>query len=477
MPPARRRPWPRQPRPAQAEVPAPDSATPASLRKPNRSQIAQQANTPPQNPLPAPPGKFLPDDAPLATNAASEPAADAPTAEPPKTPEPPSDPQQPKLVVEPPEEPRIARKFDPLRFDLEQIDAVSIDQPEAEQVSEPLPAEGLSDDNPLEPGLPPRRVVELSDAPSVMAARSARGQLESQLPALSVQDMLLTDFLDLVASLAGVPISVAPAELQMAGIDPGQRVALEAHDVRLDDALAQVLKPLRLAASTPVGAQVLVARRDGERVRDINYPLEDLVGPGATAEDFAAWIEQLIAPESWGSEGGKIVPTDTQLAIHQTQQIHYQILFFLERIRLARQLPLKSRYPARLLDAPPMAAAIADRLAAPTTFTFSHETPLAEVARYWQSELGLAVFVDWPALAEANLWPDSRITGAIANQPWRTALDEVLTPLGLACAPHRGERFRSPRKRSWTTTPCWPSIRRVPGTRNPMARSSSFATR
>ena len=169
-------------------------------------------------------------------------------------------------------------------------------------------------------------------------------------------------------------------------------------------------------------------------MRSVDYPVDDLLGDKLTTADVGKWIETLIAPDSWQSAGGDgtITAAEESLRIEQTQAVQYQVLFFLERIRLAKQLPLRSKYPARLLSGQPYGAGVADRLNAPATFTFSHDTPLAEVFHYWQGEAGLPIFVDWPALASVGLWPDSRITCTSANEPWRTAFDKILGPLDLA---------------------------------------------
>ena len=344
----------------------------------------------------------------------------------------------PKLVVEPAGEPRVARKFDPLRLDLEQMELANLGaaaHPNENSADVPLVAIE-EEDNSLAEVLPQEKptVVRLDNSSSSQAAsRTAEIQLDSKVPSLTVNNMALVDYLDLVASLSGVPISVAPIELQMAGLSPTKQISVDLQETSLREVLSHVLKPLHLEAIT-AGPHVVVVREDADRIRKIDYPINDLIGSQTSAEDFARWIEELIAPESWSRAGGSwtISTTPTKLQIEQAQEVHFQILFFLERIRLAKKIPLRSRYPAQLLGEEPLNIIVADRVDAPTTFTFSHETPLAEVFRYWQSELGLPLFVDWPALAKENLWPDSRITCRIANQSWSTALDAVLTPLGLS---------------------------------------------
>ena len=43
----------------------------------------------------------------------------------------------------------------------------------------------------------------------------------------------------------------------------------------------------------------------------------------------------------------------------------------------------------------------------------------------------MPLLIDWPALAEVDLWPESTIVCAVADKTWEEALSEVLEPLGL----------------------------------------------
>lgn len=363
-----------------------------------------------------------------------EPIAEAQTIndKPPVTP-PQNEPTE-KLVIQPAEEPRLARKFDPLAMDPEELNLADMseansnaDKPQAE-ASEPE-VEPI-DDRPMNAVVP----VRLDDESGHGSAnRIASIQLRRELPAVVVKEMPLLNFLTFMGDLAGVPVSIEPEQLLMAGYTPGRPVSVDVSETKLSEVLDGVLKPLHLVAISE-GPQVVIVRQDADKVRSVDYPVDDLLGGKLTTADVAQWIETLIAPESWQSAGGEgtITASSGSLKIEQTQAVQYQVLFFLERARLAKGLPLRSKYPARLLSGKPHGVGVADRLNAPATFTFSHNTPLAEVFHYWQGEAGLPIYVDWPALARVGLWPDSRITCTSANEPWRTAFDKILGPLDLA---------------------------------------------
>jgi hypothetical protein len=350
--------------------------------------------------------------------------------EPPVTPT--EEKNEPKLVIREADESRVARKYDPLQLDPEQMDLTTVS---AGAASDSAPSEGANEPPATEPmanaAAPAvdQSPVKLSEIRAATGRRSAEAQLKRVLPAVNVKDLPLLSFLALMSQLSGVPVSIAPEQLQMAGISAGRPVSANIATKSIGEILAEVLGPLHLEAQSD-GEQIILVRQHGDQIRGIDYPVDDL---GISHTQLAQWIEQLVAPETWKSVGGPgtITVEGDKLHIEQAQQVQYEVLIFLERIRLAKEKPLRSKYPERLLSARPYKSTIAEQVSAPAIFTFSHETPLAEVFLYWQTEMGLPVFVDWPALATAKLWPESRITCRSANEPWHTALDQILEPLGL----------------------------------------------
>ena len=261
-----------------------------------------------------------------------------------------------------------------------------------------------------------------------MSSRRAQEQFALQLPSLEVRDMPLVSFLQLLSRLGGVPVSISASELQMAGISARKEVSLEARNVTLDAALSQVLEPLRLEHRFD-GAQVIVSRKSADKMRDVDYPLDDLVSSAAEAEQLTDWIEQLVAPGSWDSASMDIV--GDKLRVQQTQQVHFQLLTFVERLRMVRGLDTRSRFPVARLAPTPLHAAMAPRLSRSAMFTFTQDTPLSEIFLHWQRELEVPFLVDWPALAEVELWPDNPVACAIADRNWQEGLTAVLQPLGL----------------------------------------------
>jgi len=331
-----------------------------------------------------------------------------------------------------PATPRL--RIDPLDLDPEGLDMTTLLRPEtaapAPSVADQPPAPPVASAAPAEVREAPpaaRRTLEPATAPNVAAL------LKRKLASVKVDRMPLCRFLDVAVQISGLPVSVAPAELEMARVSAATTVSVEAQEATIEELLTAALGPLRLAPR--IGeAHIALVFADGDRRRELVYPIDDLVRDDDEARRLADDVQRLVAPESWQAAGGDGLATvdGRSLRVEQTERVQYQTLLALERYRLARGLPTRSKYPVELLGTRSAEAGLAKRLAGKTTFTFSDYTPLREVVRYWQEELAAPVLVDWPALAEARLWPQSRVVTSAVDLPWSTALDQSLAPLELA---------------------------------------------
>lgn len=346
--------------------------------------------------------------------------------------------------------PRLARRLDPLApnpldwdpldWDSESLTLETVDQPAdvATTAFEPPVPESpaihaeVSEEVPSTAPLVRRGPAGGPAGVGNASQRDADKQLALLIPAVKVDQLPLLDCLRLFSQLSGVPVSVAPEQLLMAGINPQKKVSLHVSEISLGEMLTQVLKPLRLEHEAH-GPQVVVVRQEATKIREINYPIDDLLNSSTSAAELAGWVEQVVAPTTWQAAGGKgtLETSAGSLRITQTQQVQYQVLILLEQLRLARKLPPRSRYPVERLAGTPAHLMVSEKLSASTTFTFSQYAALDEIFVHWQTELGVPLLIDWPALAGAELWPDSRIACAIIDQPWGIALEKVLEPLGL----------------------------------------------
>ena len=328
--------------------------------------------------------------------------------------------------------PKIARRFDPLDFDPENLTLAAVDRP-SESVGPPATQ---SQDEVIEmPEEVPSTLPSVwrgPDGGEDASKRNAEKQLDQLISGVKVQEMPLVDCLRLLSQLSGVPVSVSPEQLLMAGITPQKKIVFTVKKAGLNFVLSEVLEPLHLEYTTH-GSQVVVTRQDATKQREISYPVDDLVDGETSLEELAGWVEQLVAPATWKTAGGEgtIEASSGRIRIGQTQQVQYQALIFLERLRLARNLPPRSRYPVKRLAGTPANALLQKQLAKRTTFTFSQYTPIDDVFVHWQTEIGVPLLIDWPALEEAEIWPATTVACAILDQPWSVGLEKVLEPLGL----------------------------------------------
>ncbi len=166
--------------------------------------------------------------------------------------------------------------------------------------------------------------------------------------------------------------------------------------------------------------------------RAIDCDVKDLVA-GSDASSIGQLIERFVAPSTWQSGGGAgtIQVNGTTLHIEQSDAVRRQVVIFCERLRLARRLALRSKYPPALLSADSPYEKLSAKLTEHTTFTFLPWTRLADVVHQWQEMSGLTILVDWGTLADMELNPASPVACAVIDRSWADSLDGILEPLGL----------------------------------------------
>jgi hypothetical protein len=255
--------------------------------------------------------------------------------------------------------------------------------------------------------------------------------LAAQLKSFQVTEVPLARFVETLSDLAGVPITLDPVTLELNGLSPRTPITALATDATLETILRDAFTKQRLELVEEDG-RLGIELSNADEQRAVDFEVKDLVS-GADAAPIGKLVEQFVALQTWKSRGGKgtIEVQGTNLHIDQSLTVRREALIFCERLRLARGLPLRSKYPPALLatDSPYHKAAA--KLGEPTTFTFLAWTRLGDVVRQWQEMSGFVILVDWRALREVEFGPTSPLACSAVDRPWTEALDGVLNPLGL----------------------------------------------
>jgi hypothetical protein len=336
-------------------------------------------------------------------------------------------------------------KFDPLDFDPAHLSisgkaseeaspaAGSIEDPagDIEVQPEPSPSGPAAEESAGTSRRDATLFVQRGPMSSEGSDAAARGPLAVRVDSLAVSDVPLVRFVEFLSDVAGAPITVDPAALELAGVSPRTALTVRTEETNIERLLSDAISPLRLELADR-GGRVTIALAGGARWRTVDYNVKDLSG-GADARQMASYIQEFVAPDTWQPSGKGSVRVDgTTLHVAQSQAIHHEILLFCERLRLSRGLAKRSRYPAERLAIEPSYTAIGPKLKARTTFTFLPWERFSDVIRFWQDSGDVTILVDWPALADAALVPSSPVSCSAIDRRWDEALDGILAPLGLA---------------------------------------------
>lgn len=339
-------------------------------------------------------------------------------------------------------------KFDPLGFDPTQLSLESIaaaaatpaDSVSTGRSSSETDAPAVANNEPLaeellqppaeQPAITVRLGPLVGSAPAPLEIVEA---LSLRVDAFSVSAMPLDRFVAVVSDMLGIPITLEPITLELAGTVPSAPVTVNATQQSLEQLLHDVLAKHRLALCDVAGhlsIQLASADDRSTKVHDVS----DLVAVRAKdAAEVAATIERFVSPGTWVAAGGvgKIQAEGRTLRVEQSKAVQHEVFIFCERLRLARGVRQQTRYPADRLAIDSPYVALTNKLSERTTFTFLPWTRLADVVRHWQLASGVIVLVDWSSLASEELVPSTPMACSAVDQPWGDALDQILEPLEL----------------------------------------------
>lgn len=356
----------------------------------------------------------------------------------------------PKLVEEEPAKPTI----DPLDYDPASLDLVLL-RGKTQPTTKPAEPQTKGPE-PLAIGLPGQELAEPAESGERLASLdqrlAARAKIErvwverqdtafeprrpidlarslnESVPEFFLPETPLARGVRLWSDLAGVPVTIDPAALTQAGVSTQSKLSFQGKDLALAEHLLTSLKPLRLTYADRDG-QLVVSRLGGEQEKSREYDVRDLLPPGATD---ASPIAELAAALVLDTEAAaQLTADETKLSLAAPASAHFDLAVFCERLRRARGLKQRTKYPEALLRNRPALSGLSPALDRSVTFSFVSPTPLTDVLEHWRRMSRVEVLADWASVADVKLGPRSLIRCSARDQSWREALEGVLHPLGL----------------------------------------------
>ncbi|HID78037.1 MAG TPA: DUF1559 domain-containing protein [Planctomycetaceae bacterium] len=261
-------------------------------------------------------------------------------------------------------------------------------------------------------------------------------RLGQPLRSIVFSDTPLRRAVETWGQLSGLAVTIDVEALRESGVGLADPIRLELKETTLGEVLQRVLAARGLTCVVQKG-QILVTTpmRVDDRLRQVSYAVSDLAAgePGGMAA-LAELIQRVVVPESWQAAGGPgtIVVKGPALVVTQTDAVHYRVLEFCEKLRVARGLPLRSRLePERFTLATHLQRARA-KLERPVSANFHDPVPVARILEYLEQVGGMTILVDRLALGEDDMLLQVEATLKVTEEPLRDALAKVLWPLGLA---------------------------------------------
>lgn len=277
-------------------------------------------------------------------------------------------------------------------------------------------------DVPVAPAI--KQANDLPDVTKLIAMPIERFQVANQK---------LSSILDDLSAFSGVPIQLDLNSLAVEGLSPNEKISLDLKETTVKGIIDYLLKSKNLHAVNH-GMYLSVELKENP-VKHVEYDIEDLLPKeqDSSGLDIVKLVKVLVEPTSWEGSGGKgkLELKQNKLSVLQSSVVHQKVLAFLDRLRTARNLSVKSLLPSETISILPMYALAMGKLQKPITYTFFDWTPFDEVRRYLQKTVGLTILVDWESTSKKDVWPSTHIQCSAIKKPLGVALSEALHPLGL----------------------------------------------
>ncbi len=151
--------------------------------------------------------------------------------------------------------------------------------------------------------------------------------------------------LDEISDMTRIPLLCERKAFEQNGVSLKMPVHFKATNITIRSLLEQVLKPFGLMLhDQPHYLVIGQAARSTEATRS-RYAIGDICHDKAKIQsELLAPIQRLVAADSWAN--AQVETNDMTLVVQQTFDVHDQMVTWFEKLRVARGLPLQTKYDA-----------------------------------------------------------------------------------------------------------------------------------
>jgi hypothetical protein len=261
-------------------------------------------------------------------------------------------------------------------------------------------------------------------------------RLADPLQKLQVKEMALVDFVRFMSDLSTVPMTLDADALRFRRLSPRTMVSVDVEQSTVREVWQAALAPLQLGLELGEGqARITDLSMLGAPPRQRMHDVADLTGGDVQrAAALAQWISELIMPGTWAADGGtgRLIPAANGISIEQRELAHHQAMFLCDKLRVARKLAPRGKFPPELLAVGAVPNRARSGLATPIRLNFNRSTRLTQILDRLGTVASVTILVDWTALQAAGWTPETMAKLSVDGKSLAESLAILLTPRELA---------------------------------------------
>ncbi|PQO26705.1 hypothetical protein C5Y96_19665 [Blastopirellula marina] len=441
--------------------------TPVTPEEPEPIQVAQFE----------PPAEEEPsgENEPAPIEETPQPAAEEPAKEPALEPMPSKEPTQPEAAAEASPKPAMPNKDNPFLFD-DPAGAPAAEKPVVEtpdidsgkpKVATSQPSILELKDDPLyevfgeafpvldpaafnqsasvDPGpadaAPVALQVEVSTAAELVPRIpevDVAGRLSDPIVRIEFDNMPLNEFASFVTQMSTVPVTIDPIALASADINAKTPISVKQTQTSVEGILEAAVRPFGLEVeATDKSARLRITQPLDGHKRVAQLLVDDLAKDQKEVADIAYLMTHLVEPLSWKqSRGDGLYRIDPgKIMITQSEVAHFNAVVFMEKLRVARGLPIRSNFSKDQFDLTLRSDQLSPALQKDVKLQIVVPTPLYKVIDQLEKKSGLTILCDWDSLAMNKLGPATPVTLTAPGVTVQQALDQFCQAWKLEALP------------------------------------------